>query len=64
MVSAQKLLAGITTQCTEEITDPIVKKSNEITQNIVGAVRINNQLTINVINAAAENFNRTMESVA
>ncbi|HYT01825.1 MAG TPA: hypothetical protein VEL70_02865, partial [Candidatus Acidoferrum sp.] len=40
--------------------------SNEITENIVRAVRINNQLTVNAINAAAENFrtlNRTIESV-
>ena len=47
-------------------TDESVKQSNEITENIVKAVRINNQLTVNAINAAAENFrtlNRTIESV-
>ncbi|MGC2684822.1 MAG: hypothetical protein WA323_23415, partial [Candidatus Nitrosopolaris sp.] len=46
--------------------DEFVKQSNEITENIVSAVRINNQLTVNAINAAAENFrtlNRTIESV-
>jgi len=47
-------------------TDESVKQSNEITENIVKAVRINNQLTVNAINAAAENFrtlNRTIDSV-
>jgi hypothetical protein len=39
---------------------------NEITENIVSAVHVNNQLTVNAINAAAENFrtlNRTIDSV-
>ncbi|HYA84632.1 MAG TPA: hypothetical protein VEH06_14470, partial [Candidatus Bathyarchaeia archaeon] len=48
-------------------TDEFVKRSNEITENIVNAIRINNQLTVNAINAAAENFrtfNRTIDSVA
>jgi len=47
-------------------TDESVKQSNEITENIVKAVRINNQLTVNAINAAAENFrtlNRSIDSV-
>ncbi|HXX05412.1 MAG TPA: hypothetical protein VEJ68_01175, partial [Candidatus Bathyarchaeia archaeon] len=38
----------------------------EITENIVNALRINNQLTVNAIDAAAENFrtfNRTIDSV-
>ena len=51
---------------TPQYTDEFVKRSNEITENIVSAVRINYQLTINAINAAAENFrtlNRTIESV-
>ena len=46
--------------------DEFVKRSNEITENTVSAVRINNQLTVNAINAAAENFrtfNRTIDSV-
>jgi hypothetical protein len=51
---------------TPQYTDEVVKRSNEITENIVSAVRINNQLTVNATNAAAENFrtiNRTIESV-
>ena len=67
MVSAQQQLANnrnITIAA--PYTDEFVKQSNEITENIVKAVRINNQLTVNAINAAAENFrtlNRTIESV-
>ncbi|HET7146933.1 MAG TPA: hypothetical protein VFI73_00390 [Candidatus Nitrosopolaris sp.] len=68
MVSAQKMLAsnGNVPIVTRPYTDEFVKQSNEITENIVNAVRINNQLTVNAINAAAENFrtlNRTIESV-
>jgi hypothetical protein len=68
MVSAQKLLAsnGNVPIVTPPYTDEFVKQSNEITENIVSAVRINNQLTVNAINTAAENFrtlNRTIESV-
>jgi transketolase len=68
IVSAQKQLAsnGNVTIVTPPYTDEFVKQSNEITENIVRAVRINNQLTVNAINAAAENFrtlNRTIESV-
>ena len=68
MVSAQKLLAsnGSFPIITPQYADEFVKQSNEITENIVNAVRINNQSTVNAINAAAENFrtlNRTIESV-
>jgi len=68
MVSAQKLLSsnGNVPMITPPYTDEFVNQSNEITENIVRAVRINNQLTVNAINAAAENFrtlNRTIESV-
>jgi transketolase len=68
MVSAQKLLAsnGNVPMITPPYTDEFVKQSNEISENVVRAVRINNQLTVNAINAAAENFrtlNRTIESV-
>jgi hypothetical protein len=67
-VSAQKMLASNWNFpiVTPHYTDEFVKQSNEITENIVTAVRINNQLTVNAINAAAENFrtlNRTIESV-
>src|SRR5215467_10693209 len=51
---------------TSQYTDEFARRSNEITDNIVNAFRINNQLTVNAINAAAENFrtfNRTIDSV-
>ncbi|MGC2571430.1 MAG: hypothetical protein WA364_07955 [Candidatus Nitrosopolaris sp.] len=35
---------------TPRYTDEFVKRSNEITENTVGGLRINNQLTINMIN--------------
>jgi hypothetical protein len=68
MVSAQKMLAsnGNVPIVTPPYTDEFVKQSNEITENVVRAIHINNQLTVNAINAAAENFrtlNRTIESV-
>src|SRR6201988_3785013 len=68
MVSAQKLVASNWNFpiVTPQYTDEFVKRSNEITENTVSALRINNQLTVNAINAAAENFrtfNRTMDSV-
>ena len=68
MVSAQKMLAsnGNVPIVTPPYKDEFVKQSNEITEIIVSAVRTNNQLTVNAINAAAENFrtlNRTIESV-
>ena len=68
VVSAQKMLAsnGNVPIVTPPYADEFVKQSNEITENIVRVVHINNQLTVNAINAAAENFrtlNRTIESV-
>ena len=67
MVSVQQMLASNVNSpmVTPQYTDEFVKRSNEITENIVSALRINNQLTTNAINAAAENFrtlNRTIES--
>jgi hypothetical protein len=66
--SVQKMLARNVNFpiVTPQYTDEYVKRSNEITENIVNALRINNQLTVNAINAAAENFrtfNRTIDSV-
>jgi hypothetical protein len=68
MTSAQKTLAsnGNVPIVTPPYTNEFVKQSNEITENIVKAIHINNQLTVNAINAAAENFrtlNRTIGSV-
>jgi hypothetical protein len=69
VVSTQKVLASNVNFpiVTPQYTDEFVKRSNEITENIASALRINNQLTVNTINAAAENFrtfNRTIDSVA
>jgi hypothetical protein len=66
--SVQKMLASNMNFpiVTSQYTDEFVKRSNEITDNIVRVLRINNQLTVNAINAAAENFrtlNRTIDSV-
>ena len=52
MVSAQRALAtnGNLPVVTPPYTNEFVKRSNEITENIVKAVSINNQLTVNAIN--------------
>jgi hypothetical protein len=68
MVSTQKALASNMNFpiVSPQYIDEFVKRSNEITENIVSAVRINNQLTVNVINAVTENvrtINRTTESM-
>jgi hypothetical protein len=68
MVSVQKMSASNVNFpiVTPQYADEFVKRSNEITENIINALRINNQLTVNAINAAAENFrtfNRTIDSV-
>ena len=68
MVSVQKMSASNVNYpiVTPQYTDEFVKRSNEITENMINAIRINNQLTVNAINAAAENFrtfNRTIDSV-
>jgi hypothetical protein len=67
MFSAQKMLATNVNFpiVTPQYADEFVKRSNEITENMVNAIRINNQLTVNAINVAAENFrtlNRIIES--
>jgi hypothetical protein len=68
MVSVQKMSASNVNYpiITPQYADEFVKRSNEITENIVRALRINNQLKVNAIDAAAENFrtfNRTIDSV-
>jgi hypothetical protein len=68
MVSTQKVIASNLNFpiVAPQYIDEFVKKSNEITENIVNAVRINNQVAVNVINAVAENvrtLNRTTESM-
>lgn len=68
VVSAQKLLASNVNvpAVTSPYSDDFVRQSNEITKNVIKAVEINSRLTVNAINAAAENFrtvNGTIESV-
>jgi hypothetical protein len=68
VVSAQKLLASNANvpAVTSPYSDDFVRQSNEITKNVIKAVEINSRLTVNAINAAAENFrtiNGTIESV-
>ena len=67
IASVQKMLASNVNFpiVTPQYTNEFVKRSNEITENTISAVHINNQLTINAINAAAENFrtfNGTIDS--
>src|SRR5215467_9352359 len=68
IVSVQRMFASNVNFpiVTPQYTDEFVKRSKEITDNIINGLRINNQLTVNAINAAAENFrtfNRTIDSV-
>ena len=58
MVSVQKMLANNVNFpiVTSHYADEFVKRSNEITENMVNAIRINNQLTVNAINAAVIRF--------
>ncbi|MGC2683615.1 MAG: hypothetical protein WA323_17295, partial [Candidatus Nitrosopolaris sp.] len=47
-------------------TEQFTKQSNEITNNTIRAVGINNQLTINALDAARENlkiYNKTIDAV-
>src|SRR5215469_12234754 len=55
MVSVQKMLANNVNfpLVTPQYADEFVKRSNKITENMVNAIRINNQLTVNAINAAS-----------
>lgn len=68
IVSAQKTLASNVNVplITPPHTDEFVKQSNDITESLVKAVHINNNLTVNAMNAGAENIrtlNRTIESM-
>jgi hypothetical protein len=54
------------TPSTTPISEQLAKQSNEITNNTIRAVGINNQLTINALDAARENlkiYNRTIDAV-
>ena len=66
IVSVQRMFASNVNfpLVTPQHTDEFVERSNEITDNIVNGLCINNQLTVNAINAAVENLrtlNRTIE---
>jgi hypothetical protein len=67
--SAQKQIAGIwnwPATTTMPYGDLVARQSNEITNNAIRSVGINNQLTINALDAARENlkiYNRTVDAV-
>lgn len=64
--AAQKQIAGSWNVPTLPYTDLVVRQANEMTNNAVRAVGINNQLTINALDAARENlkiYNRTVDAV-
>jgi hypothetical protein len=51
---------------TTPLTEQFAKQSNELTNNTIRAVGINNQLTINALDATRENlkiYNRTIDAV-
>ena len=68
-ISSQKQIAenanwNIVT--TSPYTEQLTKQSNEITNNAIRAVNINNQLTINTLDAARDNlkiYDRTIDSL-
>jgi hypothetical protein len=67
IVSVQRMFASNVNFpiVTPQYTNEFVKRSNEITDNLVNAFRINNQLTVNAINAAENfrTFSRTIDCV-
>ncbi len=66
-ISAQKQLASNWNVPTAmPYTDLYVKQSTEMTNNVIRSIGINNQLTINALDAARENlkiYNRTVDAV-
>src|SRR5919202_120958 len=67
--SAQKQIAGVWNwpgTTTLPYGDLLARQSNEMTNNTIRSVGINNQLTINALDAARENlkiYNRTVDAV-
>jgi hypothetical protein len=65
--SAQKQVASnINIPVATPYSDLFVRQANEMTNNAIRAVGINNQLTINALDAARENlkiYNRTIDAV-
>lgn len=64
--SAQKQLASTVNMPSTPYSDIFTRQASEITNNAVRAIGINNQLTINALDAARENlkiYNRTVDAV-
>ena len=66
--SAQKQIAGVWNwpSTTLPYGDLLARQSNEMTNNAIRSVGINNQLTINALDATRENlkiYNRTVDAV-
>jgi hypothetical protein len=64
--SAQKQLASVTNVPSVPYGEVFTRQSNEVTNNTIRSVGINNQLTINALDAARENlkiYNRTVDTL-
>ena len=64
--SAQKQVASTVNIPSTPYTDLYARQASEMTNNAVRAIGINNQLTINALDAARENlkiYNRTVDAV-
>ncbi len=64
--SAQKQLASIVNVPSVPYGEVFTRQSNEVTNNTIRSVGINNQLTINALDAARENlkiYNRTVDTL-
>ncbi|MFL6497689.1 MAG: hypothetical protein ACJ70U_03175 [Nitrososphaera sp.] len=64
--SAQKQLASVTNVPSVPYGEVFTRQSNEDTNNTIRSVGINNQLTINALDAARENlkiYNRTVDTL-
>jgi hypothetical protein len=65
-LSAQKQLASIINVPSVPYGEVFTRQSNEVTNNAIRSVGINNQLTINALDAARENlkiYNRTVDTL-
>jgi hypothetical protein len=64
--SAQKQLASTLNVPSVPYGEVVIRQSNEMTNNAIRSVGINNQLTINALDAARENlkiYNRTVDTL-
>ena len=65
-LSAQKQLASILNVPSVPYGEAFARQSNEVTNNAIRSVGINNQMTINAMDAARENlkiYNRTVDTL-